>query len=185
MNINLDLGIFSWQLEKLQILNNAPQWTNKDKQVHTILVRWLFISSTPTHNLELMKIVGGHGSNSQTGQVIFGSMDHDWFFAKTAKTLFKSAQPVLVHSIFQRNLLVFLSTVWCYCSETDLWIDLHFELQPPSSLLGYNTLLPPPLSHYSLPKPKVPYPTPRCAYRLKLLVWNSILGPWWNTPKKS
>jgi hypothetical protein len=46
-------------------------------------------------------------------------------------------------------------------------------------------LLPPPLSHYSLPKPKVPYPTPRCAYRLKLLVWNSILGPWWNTPKKS
>ncbi len=70
MDINLDLGIFSRQLEKLQTLNNAPQWTNKDKQIQTILVKWSFISSTPTHNLELMMIVGGHGSSSQTEQVI-------------------------------------------------------------------------------------------------------------------
>ncbi len=133
MDINLDLGIFSWQLEKLQILNNAPQWTNKDKQVQTILVRWSFISSTPTHSLELMKIVGDHGSSSQTEQVIFGRIDHNWIFAKTVKTLFKSAQPLSVHSIFQRNLLVFLSTVWCYRCETHLPKDLHFEA--PISLL--------------------------------------------------
>ncbi len=58
MDINLGPGMFSWQLKKLQTLNNAPQWTNKDKQVQTILARSTFIQSTPTHNVELMKIVG-------------------------------------------------------------------------------------------------------------------------------
>jgi len=114
------------------MLHNEP---TKDKQVHTILVRWLFISSTPTHNLELMKIVGGHGSNSQTGQVIFGSIDHNWFFAKTVKTLFNSAQTLSVHSIFQRNLLVFFE----HCLMLSLWNT------PPNRSSLWSSNLPP---HY-------------------------------------
>ncbi len=46
-------------------------------------------------------------------------------FVKIAKTLFKSAQPLSIHLIFQRNLLVFLSDVWCYHCETHLPKDLH------------------------------------------------------------
>lgn len=39
----------------------------------------------------LMKIVGCHGSSSQTGQIIFVSIDHNWFLGEIAETLFKSA----------------------------------------------------------------------------------------------
>jgi hypothetical protein len=88
----LVLVCFQDNWKNSQTLNNASQWTNKDQQVQTILVRSAFISSKPTHyNLKQMKIVEGYGSSSQTAQVIFESIDHNWFFAKTAETLFKSA----------------------------------------------------------------------------------------------
>jgi hypothetical protein len=57
MDINLGPGMSSWQLKKLHTLNNAPQWTNKDKQVQTILARSTFIQSTPTHNVELVGVM--------------------------------------------------------------------------------------------------------------------------------
>jgi hypothetical protein len=80
MDINLGPGMFSWQLKKLQTLNNAPQWTNEDKQVPTIFGQ---INIYSIYNHPQCGASWHHGSSSQTGQVFLESIDHNWFFAKT------------------------------------------------------------------------------------------------------
>jgi hypothetical protein len=62
----------NYELKKMQYMN-IYSYNILPKKI----ARPSFVSSTPTHNLELMKIVGGHGNSSQTGQVIFGSIDHN------------------------------------------------------------------------------------------------------------
>jgi len=97
-DINLSPDMFSWQLEKLQTLNNASQWINKDKQVQTILVRLSFIPSSPTHNEDGWGVIA---AAHKLGQVILWKHRSQLIFLqKQQETLFKSAQPFSVHSIF-------------------------------------------------------------------------------------
>ncbi len=131
----LVLVCFQDNWKNSQTLNNASQWTNKDQQVQTILVRSASFSSKPTHhNLKQMKIVGGYDSSSQTAQVIFESIDHNWFFCKNSTNSFQECTTSLSSfNFWKRRLLVFWSSVRCYHCETHSQKDLHFEA--PISLL--------------------------------------------------
>jgi hypothetical protein len=119
-----------------QTLNNASQWTNKDQQVQTILVRSTFISSKPTHpqfeanedSLGLWQQLTNCTSNlwKHRSQLIF--------LQKQQKLFSRVHNPPLSSFNFlKRRLLVFLSTVRCYHCETHSQKDLHFEA--PISLL--------------------------------------------------
>jgi len=153
-----------------------------------ILVRPSFTSSTLTHNLELMKIVGRQSSSSETRAHNLWKHRSQLIFCKNSRDFFQECTTLLNSFNFLEELIGFLEhrlmlSLW----NTHLPKDLHFVA--PISLVitwvqHFATSMPPPLSHYSLPKPKVPYPRPKCAYTLKLIVSNAIPRPWWNAPKK-
>jgi hypothetical protein len=70
-------------IEKLQTLNNAPQWTNKDKKVQDNFGQ-IDIYLIYTHpQCGANEDSWGHCNSSQIGQVFLESIDHNWFFAKT------------------------------------------------------------------------------------------------------
>jgi hypothetical protein len=162
VDINFGPDMFSWQLEKLQTLNNAQQWISKDKQVQTILVRLSFIPSTPTHNEDSW----GSWQQLTNWASNLWKRRSQLIVCKNSRDSFQECTTPLSSFNFLEELTDFLE----HCLMLSLWNRppkrkiFTLKLQSPSSLLGYNTLPPPPLSHYSLPKPKVPYSRSRCAY---------------------
>jgi hypothetical protein len=91
-------------------------------------------------------------------------------FAKTAKTVFKSAQLLLVHSIFFGVYWFFWALFMLWLWKTPLKKSLLWGFNLPPHYWGTTLCHLHPFSKYSSPKSKEPYPRPRCAYRLKLLI---------------
>jgi hypothetical protein len=133
-----------------QTLNNASQWTNKDQQVQTILVRSAFISSKPTHpQFEANEDSWGLWQQLTNCTTNLWKHRSQLIFCKNSKNSFQECiTPLLVHSIFWRG------GYWFFWALLDVTFVKHtlkkiftLKLQSPSSLLRYNTLLPPPLSY--------------------------------------
>jgi hypothetical protein len=82
MDINLGPGMFSWQLKKTPNLKQCSTM-NQQRQTSPDNFGQIDIYSIYTHpRCEANEDSWGHGSSSQTEQVILESIDHNWFFAK-------------------------------------------------------------------------------------------------------